>query len=116
MPGFPGLKKDFYILVRLQKKYLPTLYERFVEMDYIPHIYATEWFLTLFGKFPREVVLRIWDIYFVEGKLAIFRFALAIMKLNEKELLKPDTGFFHSILNDFRKNVKLNEILSVGLK
>ena len=115
LPGFPGLKKDFYILIRLQKKYLPKLYERFVEMEYIPHIYATEWFLTLFAKFPKDVVLRIWDIYFVEGRSTLFRFALAIMNLNEIELLKPDTGNFHCILLD-RKQIKKDELLSTALK
>ena len=40
----------------------------------------------MFAKFPDEVVTRIWDIYFVEGRKTLFRCALAIFKLNEKDL------------------------------
>ena len=52
LPGFPGLKKNFYILLSLQKKYMPALYAKFREVNYIPQWYAAEWFLTLFSKFP----------------------------------------------------------------
>lgn len=61
------------------------MYKKFNEMHYVPQIYASQWFLTLFSVyFPFEVVVRIWDIYLVEGRKTIFRFALAIMKINEK--------------------------------
>ena len=29
LPDFPGLKKNFYILLSLQKKYMPVLYKKF---------------------------------------------------------------------------------------
>ena len=51
-------------------------------------MYATEWFLNLFANFPFEVVVRIWDIYITEGRKTKFRIALALLKLNEKALLK----------------------------
>ena len=36
MPGFPGLKKDFYVLLSLQEKYMPEIYAKFSEVNYIP--------------------------------------------------------------------------------
>ena len=36
LPGFPGLKKNFYILLSLQKKFMPALYNKFNEVSYIP--------------------------------------------------------------------------------
>ena len=80
----PGVSKNFYILLSLQKKYMPELFRKFNEEGYLPQIYATEWFLTFFGSdFPKEVVNRVLDIYLVEGRKTIFKFALAILKVNE---------------------------------
>jgi TBC1 domain family member 10 len=45
--------------------------------------------MTIFAcYFSTEVVARIWDVYFVEGRKTIFRISLAILKINEKELLE----------------------------
>lgn len=41
--------------------------------------YATRWYQTLFSEFPRELVLRIWDILFFEGVKILFRVAMAIL-------------------------------------
>lgn len=41
--------------------------------------------MTLFAVyFPIEIVVRIWDVFLVEGRKTIFRLALAILKINEK--------------------------------
>ena len=47
--------------------------------------------MTLFSaQMPLEYTVRIWDIFFIEGHKILYRIGLAIMKLNEKELLKAD--------------------------
>ena len=70
-----------------------------------PPQYATHWFMTLFStKMPLELTLRIWDIFFIEGKKILYRVVLAIMKLNEKELLKGD---FEKINNQLSLFVEL---------
>ena len=47
--------------------------------------------MTLFAVyFPIDVVVRIWDIFMVEGRKTIFRLCLAILKINEQALLKSD--------------------------
>ena len=39
-----------------------------------------------------QTLLRIWDCFLLEGPKVLFRFALAILKLHEKEILqKTDT-------------------------
>ena len=50
-PGMEGLKKDFYILMSLQKKYMPALYKKMRDCNYIPQIYAQKWFITLFAAY-----------------------------------------------------------------
>ena len=70
---------------------MPALFKKLKEFNYVPVMYAQPWFLTLYsGFFKLELVSRIWDIFLVEGKKTIFRIALAILKLNEEELLKAD--------------------------
>ena len=56
-------------------------------------MYSSQWFLTLYAiYFNIDVVVRIWDVYLVEGKKTIFRFALAILKLCEKKLMSAELG------------------------
>ena len=99
---FTGLRKEFYTLLRLQKKYMPALYKKLKDFNYVPSMYAQPWFLTLFaGFFSLELVSRIWDIFLVEGKKTIFRIALAILKLNENALLKADECRIYTVLSDW---------------
>ena len=101
-PGMVGLKKDFYILLSLQKKYMPALFKKMAECYYYPSVYAQKWFITLFSAFFQlELVSRIWDIYLVEGRKTIFRVALAIMKINENELMKADQCRIFTIFDDY---------------
>ena len=47
--------------------------------------------MTLFSvSLPIQVVVRIWDVYFIEGSKTIYRVAIAILKINEKELMKAE--------------------------
>lgn len=42
------------------------------------------WLMTLFvDSVPAEVALRIWDCFFVEGHAVLYRFSLALLKMNE---------------------------------
>lgn len=102
MPGFPGLKESFYIHEQLLKKYLPKLYTHLQKEGIIPEVYCTNWYMTMFVVyFPIEVVVRIWDVYLVEGRKTIFRLSLAIMKINEEALLKGDISESFSIFKEY---------------
>ena len=91
LPGMPALKKTFYVLLCLQIKYLPKLFDHMIEEFYTPALYATNWFMTLFSsRMPIELTLRIWDIFFIEGFIVMYKIIIAIFKINQKELLKSD--------------------------
>lgn len=50
--------------------HLPDLYEHFVEMNLEAHMFASQWFLTLFtAKFPLHMVFNILDLYLSEVRL-----------------------------------------------
>ena len=64
----PGLKVCYYVFVNLLKKYMPKLYKHFDEQMFLPSLYTTQWYMTLFSSgMPLELTLRIWDIFFIEG-------------------------------------------------
>jgi hypothetical protein len=85
LPGMPGLERSFYVFLSLQKQYLPKVFHRLNELGFVPQMYASQWFLTMFAiYFPIDIVVNLWDIMLVEGRKTIFRVALAILKLNEE--------------------------------
>ena len=84
-PGFPDVRKIFYVLLNLQKKFIPKIYEVLKNDSILPSLYATEWFLCLFSKELKfNFVVRIFDTFLLEGFKVIYRFALGIFKLKEK--------------------------------
>ena len=47
----------------------------------------TAWFMSCFiGTLPTETVLRVWDVFFYEGSRTLFRIALTLFKLGEREI------------------------------
>ena len=113
----PGLEMNFYILLSLQKKFMPALFKKMRDENYVPQIWASQWFLTFFAAyFPLEIVSRIWDIYLVEGRKTIFRFALAILKINETALLKADLEGLFTILKEYGQKADFDKLMEVAFK
>jgi hypothetical protein len=47
----------------------------------------TAWFMSCFiSTLPIETVLRVWDVFFYEGSRTLFRIALTLFKLGEREI------------------------------
>lgn len=84
----PGLHKNLYIFERLLEDFEPALYCHLRRRSISPHLYATQWFLTLFAyRFPLQLVLRIYDLILSEGLSAILRFGIVLMQKNAANLL-----------------------------
>lgn len=84
----PGLHKHLYMFERLLEDFEPALYCHLHRRGISPHLYATQWFLTLFAyRFPLQLVLRIYDLILSEGLSAILRFGLVLMQKNAPTLL-----------------------------
>ncbi|KZS20994.1 Growth hormone-regulated TBC protein 1-A [Daphnia magna] len=84
-----GLITDIAVLgelVRLKSSKLDRLLK---DLNLPWPILVTKWFICLFAEvLPVETVLRVWDCMFNEGSKIIFRVALTLIKMNEKELLR----------------------------
>ena len=89
LQGFPGLKKNFFVFLKLMKKILPNIYTKLTNAKLYPAIYASSWYLTCFTNvFSYGMVLRIMDCYLFEGIKVIHRISLALLALKENEILK----------------------------
>ena len=89
LQGFPGLKKNFFVFLKLMKKILPNIYTQLTNAKLYPAIYASSWYLTCFTNvFSYGMVLRIMDCYLFEGIKIIHRISLALLALKENEILK----------------------------
>lgn len=87
--GVPELIVNLYCLDRCVELYLPPLFSHFKEQRVSPILFASEWFTTLFGyNFPTEFTRGVWTVFLSLGKVYLFRVAMGILKLQEKDLLE----------------------------
>ncbi|EDQ92963.1 uncharacterized protein MONBRDRAFT_22245 [Monosiga brevicollis MX1] len=100
MTGFENLHLRLHQLDRLLLEALPDLYAHMKELRVETHMYASQWFLTLFAtKFSLPLVYRIFDFFLAEGFQTIFQISLALLKASRKELL---ASTFEEIMAYFR--------------
>lgn len=85
----PGLHLHLYQFERLLEDLEPALYCHLHRRNVTPHLYATQWFLTLFAyRFPLQLVLRVYDLILSEGlEGAILKFGIVLMQKNSETLL-----------------------------
>ncbi|XP_040466488.1 rab GTPase-activating protein 1-like isoform X2 [Falco naumanni] len=92
--------QSFLAAVLLLHEQLPDLHSHFSDLNLEAHMYASQWFLTLFtAKFPLCMVFHIIDLLLCEGMNIIFHVALALLKTSKEDLLQAD---FEGALKFFR--------------
>ncbi|KAI1471423.1 RabGAP/TBC [Daldinia caldariorum] len=112
----PGLHMHLYQFERLLEDLEPALYCHLHRRGISPHLYATQWFLTLFAyRFPLQLVLRIYDLIFSEGLSAILKFGIVLMQKNSDTLLgMTDMGQLTNFLRDRLFDVYIDQSPSAG--
>ena len=112
----PGLHMRLYQFERLLEDLEPALYCHLHRRGVSSHLYATQWFLTLFAyRFPLQLVLRIYDLIFSEGLEAILRFGVVLMQKNAETLLKmTDMGQLTTFLKDKLFDAYIDQAPSAG--
>lgn len=101
--NFEHLQMRLFQLDKLIEAYLPDVWAHFAEFGIESHMYASQWFLTVFtAKFPLYLVFRVLDVFLSEGFEAIFQVALALLKVARKDLLQQD---FEGLMKYFRVNI-----------
>ena len=63
-----------------------------------------------------QTMLRIWDTFLYEGSKVLFRFAIAIFKFNEEELLACGTsiGIFNKLRTLCQNATDIDRLVQVG--
>lgn len=112
----PGLHMHLYLFERLLEDFEPALYCHLHRKQVSPHLYATQWFLTLFVyRFPLQLVLRIYDLILSEGLAAILKFGIVLMQKNATTLLgMNDMMALTTFLKDKLFDVYIDQSPSAG--
>ncbi|GAA55182.1 TBC1 domain family member 14 [Clonorchis sinensis] len=70
---------------------MPGLYLHFKRVGLEPNMYLFDWLFTLFSRsLPLETDMRVWDLFFLDGEVALFRAALGVLHVYEAQLLNSN--------------------------
>ncbi|VDK85194.1 unnamed protein product [Onchocerca ochengi] len=101
-----GAQADQEVLKELVARRLPRLA---AHLDHCGIDLATvtlNWFLALFyDAVPFQTMIRIWDCFLSDGTKILFRFALAILSIHEKEVLQRNDTI--SVIKILKASVRL---------
>ncbi|XP_015241017.1 PREDICTED: ecotropic viral integration site 5 protein homolog isoform X2 [Cyprinodon variegatus] len=90
-PSMAELGLCMYQFESMIQEQLPELHIHFQAQSFHTSMYASSWFLTIFlTSFPLPVATRIFDIFMCEGLEIVFRVGLAILQMNQAELIQLD--------------------------
>lgn len=92
-----GVKTDQKVFHSLLKLHVPRVAKHLQMCGIDPSMYCVQWLVCIFAySFRRDIVMRIWDVFFVEGAAFLFRVGLGVMHVcrdvilstsNEEELI-----------------------------
>ncbi|XP_067453987.1 ecotropic viral integration site 5 protein homolog isoform X1 [Thunnus thynnus] len=100
-PSMAELGLCMYQFECMIQEQLPELHVHFQAQSFHTSMYASSWFLTIFlTSFPLAVATRIFDIFMCEGLEIVFRVGLAILQMNQTELIQLD---MEGMLQHFQK-------------
>ncbi len=93
LPFFRGDEVQITRRLQLFKQLLhlnsPELCEQFESEGILPQHYLFEWVVTIFVKsLDLSVACKVWDLFVLEGDLMIFRVAIAMLKMIEKDVMQ----------------------------
>ncbi|KAM3915433.1 ecotropic viral integration site 5 protein homolog isoform 1-T2 [Leptodactylus fuscus] len=100
-PSMAELGLCMYQFECMIQEHLPELFVHFQAQSFHTSMYASSWFLTIFlTSFPLPVATRIFDVFMSEGLEVVFRVGLAVLQMNQAELMQLD---MEGMLQHFQK-------------
>ncbi|XP_078237330.1 TBC1 domain family member 2B isoform X2 [Pogona vitticeps] len=102
-----GSQVDQRVFKDLMSEKLPRLHAHFEHYRVDSSLITFNWFLVVFvDSVVSDVLFKIWDSFLYEGPKVIFRFALALFKYKEEEILKlQDSMSIFKYLRYFTRTV-----------
>ena len=111
MPDYSLRIFQLNILIR---ENLPEIYNHFKKYQINPDIFFSKWILTIFSSYLQFNTLAIvWDVFFIDGWKAFFKFSLVFLKEMKSDILNLDLNGFSKYLreNILSKHTNKNMIL-----
>ncbi|KAJ6241858.1 rab-gtpase-tbc domain-containing protein-related [Anaeramoeba flamelloides] len=98
---------DQKTLLSLMLKRINKIGKHIVKHEVSLQLITQQWFLCLYiSCLPTEITLRILDVFFFEGNKILFRVALALFKLSQKEILEQnEPGLLFMKIKELPNNV-----------
>lgn len=85
---------------------LPKVHKHFKELNIEPDSFICDWFMTLFLKpLPLDIASRVWDLYFLEGELFLFKVALSLLKMYSHQFESYPRDLCINMLERFPKDI-----------
>lgn len=79
-----GVHADQRVLRQLLVQFVPSLDKLLSEHDIEISLITMHWFMTILaGVIHTKILLRIWDLFFLEGSLVLFKIVIGMLKLKE---------------------------------
>ena len=91
IPGFPKLLRLQDHHDKIFKKLIPKMFKHFEGQGVYNSLYTLKWFMQVFlDRLPFSLVLRIYDIFILEGDYVLTVTAYHILKIFKRQLIKMD--------------------------
>merc|ERR1711916_40249 len=87
VPSMWELLEDGKIFKNILADKMPKVHDHLQDNGILPLMFICKWFMTMFSQLPWPTALRIFDLYLLEGKTALFRFGYSILDVHQQELL-----------------------------
>lgn len=119
--AFPLYHQLLYIFTILFEEMFPELKEHFENEGMGPAIWLMKWFMTLFlSSFPMGLCIRVWDNFLAEGRVFMFKFPLAIMKIFEQQMLNSSIEGLNDLINSLYLEetypITFEQVISIAQK
>ncbi|KAG7396527.1 hypothetical protein PHYBOEH_002180 [Phytophthora boehmeriae] len=105
MDKMPGISRCIYLFQQLVKLHFYDLSVHFRHIGLHSSFLGTQWFVTLFARLlDNSTLVRVWDLFFLDGWKTVYRVALAITAQLRPKLITMD---MEQCSEFFRKNPEL---------
>lgn len=96
------------VFIAMLQEYLPAIHTRFEAIGVEPELFIFDWFITLYTRsMSLEIASRIWDVYFLQGEIVLFKTALGILRTMEKRIIGQS---FDSVAYDLTHLPVMDEV------
>jgi len=130
LDGFPLLHRFEYMMAKFIKKLYPRFYKHLKTLacsddglcadpanavNMILTTFLPQWFQHMFGLFQPPIVMRMWDLFLLEGPKVLFRVALGMIRLFKRRMKKMEFGDLIIFLRGeiYHENIDVNDFYNM---